>query len=101
MAKVTVLENQSLFDLSLQTLGSVEAVFHLAEKNNLSLTDYLPAGTVLNYDENAVTDKKTVAAYQRDNVKPATYFGENDLATVLLGGEGIDFWRIEFEFVIQ
>lgn len=46
--KIIVLANQNLFDLSLQLFGDVRAVFDLALENNLSITEDLIPGEILN-----------------------------------------------------
>ena len=74
MRTVTVLNNQSLWDISVQEYGSVEAVFELARANDMGVTDLLTAGQELLLPE---VDKKiikpeVVAYYRRNGLHPVT-----------------------------
>ena len=70
--KVTVLQNQSLFDISVQVYGSIEGVFLLAKANNISITDELIAGTQLTYYDSFIIDKTVATYYKNNNIKPST-----------------------------
>ncbi len=80
MKTVTVLNNQSLWDIAIQEYGTVEAVFELAQANGLSVTDTLTAGQVLNVPEvdPALTQPEIVDYYRRNGIRPAT--GETEVA---------------------
>ena len=67
---VTVLEGQSLLDIALQELGSLEGAYNLAVLNGLSLTDSLAAGMLLQLPD--VVDKRIVNYYLERNIRPAT-----------------------------
>lgn len=69
---VTILEGQSLLDIALQELGSIEGAYALAVLNGLSLTDSLAAGRVLQLPEEV--DKRIVKYYSERNIRPATQF---------------------------
>lgn len=69
---VTVLEGQSLLDIALQELGSLEGAYNLAVLNGLSLTDSLAAGMLLQLPD--VVDKRIVNYYSERNIRPATMF---------------------------
>jgi hypothetical protein len=47
MQSVTVKDGQTLFDIAIQSLGSADRVFDLAQLNGLSLSDELTSGQVL------------------------------------------------------
>ena len=47
MTNTIVTEGQSLLDVAIQELGSVEALFDLADAAGLGITDQLTAGQVL------------------------------------------------------
>jgi len=68
--KLTVLDNQSLFDLAVQALGGAEAAFSLALENDLPITEELTAGQIII----AVgTQNKAIADYyENKQLKPAT-----------------------------
>jgi len=69
---VTILEGQSLLDIALQELGSLEGAYALAVLNGLSLTDSLAAGMLLQLPD--VVDKRIVNYYSERNIRPATMF---------------------------
>ncbi len=70
--QITVKNNQSIFDISLLTAGSLEAIFDIAQLNDLSLTDNFIAGTIINYD--AFLDKKIADYFASNNIIPATAY---------------------------
>lgn len=69
--KVTVLPNQTLSDIAIQEYGAEEAVFLIAQANNISPTDVLTAGTMLQCLDR--TFNKQMQAYCKNNrISPAT-----------------------------
>lgn len=99
--EITVKDRQSLFDIAIQYLGSVEGVWLLAERNNISITDELEDGTILKYDSTDIIDTKVVERYAQERVSPATDIDDNELNTLLYGGEGIGYWRVGKNFKIM
>ncbi len=95
--EVVVLDGQSLFDLALQTAGSVEAMFDIAERNSLSVTDPLTAGSELVASD--AVNKPVFEYYSVNGIKPAT--DATIAAMNELRDEGIDFWALEVDFVVQ
>jgi len=76
-----ILEQQSLFDIAIQSCGSAEAAFELAVLNGVSVTDELPAGSEVKLTEARddaqiisvkVVDKSIVSFYTNKNLNPAT-----------------------------
>lgn len=69
--KVTVLPHQTLSDIAIQEYGAEEAVFLLAQANNISPTDILIAGTILQCPDQVFN--REISAYCKNNgVSPAT-----------------------------
>ena len=69
--KVTVLSNQTLLDLAIQQYGSAEAVFILAEENQISPSQDLETGMEIIVPELHVN--KDMEVYCKTNhVNPAT-----------------------------
>lgn len=68
--QVTIKERQWLGDVALETGGSVEALFLLALANDLSITDDLTAGGVLDYND--ILDTEIVSYYTVNEIFPAT-----------------------------
>lgn len=88
-----VLEGQSTLDIAIQTGGSVESVFDLAERNNISITDSLTPEQLL--DNPAVSNALVLAYYQAKGLTPATDVAEGDIQ------QGIEFWYIEHDFIVS
>jgi hypothetical protein len=95
--EVKVLEGQSLFDLAVQACGSVESVISMAGLNDLAITDVLIAGSVIGTPE---TLSKSVSEYYRmKGMRPATAVTISAMDN--LRDEGIDYWAVEIDFVVQ
>lgn len=94
-----VSSRQSLFDLSMQHGGSFEAAFDIAEGNDLSLTDDLEVGQELILQQ--VNNTKVVQYYDVNNIQPATSVTNDELNAMLGMGEGIEFWAIEYDFIVS
>lgn len=62
---------QTLLDIAIQEYGTIEAAFMLAKANDLSITDTLQAGQVIEIPE--MVYNSVLAEYcQRNSVCPAT-----------------------------
>ena len=91
------LAGQAWIDMCMQEIGNEERLFDLADLNDVSITDDIAAGTaILSIAE---ARKEIVRVLQR--VKPASRIRpENDTDTGEIM-EGIEFWAIEFDFVVS
>lgn len=89
MAKV--LERQSIFDIAMQYFGSADAALNVAIVNGLSITDFMPQEVM----DVSVLNKKIVDYYRINKITPATEV-ENELTF-----DGIDYWIIEDDFIVQ
>lgn len=102
-AKITVRNNQNLFDICLQVSGGIQAseglppLFELAMANGVSITDALVAGGELQA-EISVADSDILKYYIKENIKPAT--GNTDQLEVSIL-EGIDYWAIGVDFIVS
>lgn len=76
MNGIVVKNNQSVFDVSIEHLGSAESAVELAFANDISITDPLAVGTELT--SIAVADKKTAELYRNFYNKPATAISEEE-----------------------
>ncbi|MDR1984972.1 MAG: hypothetical protein LBQ28_09145 [Prevotellaceae bacterium] len=92
------LNNQSLLDIAIQELGSAEAAFDIAKANNISITDDLQAGQILQIPQLSgdYVRKQTVNYYKVNEIKPATSIG-NEVFIY----EGIEFWAVEMDFGVS
>lgn len=82
MTELTVLNQQSLLDLSLQVYGTAEGVVTLAFANGLSLTDEPQSGDVLLIPEYEGALPNVVDFYDAYAVRPATALREADYAII-------------------
>lgn len=105
MAKVIVLEGQSLFDLAVQECGSIEAAFAIAELNGLAITDELEVGSTLIVP--GPVARQISDYYQAHGLKPATDATSTGSGDGEGGGiddlldDGIDFMAIEVDNVVM
>ena len=81
--EVTVKDRQSLLDIAVQSLGGVEGVFALAERNNISITDRLADGTVLLWEHGDTVNANIQKTYALRELFPATEIESKDM-TILL-----------------
>lgn len=90
---------QSIFDVALQHCGNLESAFGIAELNGLSLTDDLEVGASMTMPE--ADNKQVVQHYAVNTVEPATAITQDEINAILATGEGIEFWGIEYDFIVQ
>lgn len=77
MKAVIANNDQTLFDLSIQTTGSIEGVFDLLEANaDLRLDLAVPSGTRV-FLSGVVRDNKITDYYSRNALKPVSGLGED------------------------
>lgn len=95
---VIVKDRQSLLDIAIQTSGSVEAVFVLAAKNNISVTETLSIGQELETVD--VVSKMTLERMRVQGVSPATDIA-NDIDTPIQPYGGIGYMAIGIDFVVS
>jgi hypothetical protein len=95
---VTVLQDQSWFDLAVQELGSVEGVFGMMTHGRApgtcqDLLDGIPtSGRVVKVMASDIVVKNYVDYYQQKGITPVT--------GLLTDYGGIGFWRIGVDFVV-
>lgn len=104
---IRVSVNQSLFDISVQQCGSIEAVFVLAARNGLSITDELDPGMLIEIAEADVMDAPVASFYKMKGLRPATDAPSTPSTGSGSGGgiddlldDGIDFMAIEVDNVV-
>ena len=95
---VTAEPSQNMFDLAVQVYGDLSGVFNLAKDNGKEMTGELTAGEVLK-SRKEVANKLIVDFYKGRNIKPAT--GLSPEESNELKPEGIDFWAIEYDFIVS
>ena len=96
---MNIMAGQTLLDLAMQKLGSVEAVFALSLLNGMSVTDDLQAGDKLNCDLTPYSPQ-VLNIYNDNQYKPAS--GLNIPGQQIpVSLTGIDYWVIENDFIVQ
>lgn len=81
--EVTVKDRQSLLDIAVQSLGGVEGVFALAERNNISITDRIEDGKVLLWEHGDTVNANIQKTYALRGLFPATEIESKDMAILL------------------
>lgn len=89
--------NQNIFDVAIQQFGSIEGVFNFIKNNNISVSAQVKAGVNLNAQGEVI--EKLVYNYFLPRQKPAT--GSEVKVDAVPIYEGIDYWAIEVDFVVQ
>jgi hypothetical protein len=73
--EITAQNNQSLFDIALIVSGSAEAAFDIALENDISITDDLRPGHILQFT-GTPANKRVVDYYAVNHIRPATGYNE-------------------------
>lgn len=98
--KHVVLEGQSLLDVCVQYYGSAQHVFVLCDANDLLPDDLPAAGTTLIIPNMPQMNTEIVSQIIKQGITPATLPVNNFDASLDLP-EGIDYWTIGIDFIIQ
>lgn len=88
------LNNQSLFDLAIQTGGSVESIVGLMVDNDLSITGSLEAGEIVSNTE--ITEIQTKNYYESKGLTPATFSSITETRRL-----GIGNMTIQQDFIVD
>lgn len=99
MPTITVLSRQSPADIAIQECGSIEALFALADRNGIAITDDLTPGSTLTYHAADVARKPVVTRLAGYGARPATAISARDSA--ICPYEGIGIMAIERDFVVE
>jgi hypothetical protein len=93
---VKILAGQTMADIAVQELGDVSRVFEISELNDKPITEELMPGSYLTLPV-AATDKRYLTQLFSDPAnKPASACDAEAGAL-----EGIDYWALEIDFVVQ
>lgn len=95
MSKQVILKHQALIDLAIQESGDASALFELANLNGIGITDEPLPGSELMMA--AIADDRNLKFTRTRKVKPVTIVPRDEE----LVGEGIEFWGIEFDFIVS
>ncbi len=98
--EITILHNQSLFDVAIQHTGNVMNAFVIAAANGLSVTALLASGAVINIPDGVEMNNDLYGFYTAKQIQPATaWTGETDNGEQEL--EGIGYWIINKNFKVS
>lgn len=92
MINVIVKPGQTLADISIQSCGGIGAWPELASLNGLGMTANLIGGQVLKLPD--PVDKRTVAVFKTGGYFPAA-------GQIIPYGDGIGWWIIQNDFIVQ
>ena len=98
MKSVKILDGQTLVDIAIQELGDGERVMELATLNEMNITDDLVSGEYVDVPEYDKSKRSMVNLFKDDANKPAS--GMYPTPGVL-PQQGIGYWIIETDFVVQ
>ncbi|MDD3685927.1 MAG: hypothetical protein PHE56_04080 [Bacteroidales bacterium] len=96
---MNTLSGQTLLDISVQETGTVESVFDIAIKNDLSITDDIEAGYDLFVDQ--IVDNAIVVDYRAENRKPSSDISLESINSIIGSGEGIGYMQIGYDFIVS
>lgn len=94
---VTVCEGQTLIDIAMQYCGDALAVADVAKLNGLGITDELTPGQTILIPDVAIDKVKIVEAFA--GLVPASKDDDDNVLDQVL--DGIDYWIIEEDFIVQ
>ena len=97
---ITVLNNQSLFDISIRYTGTIENAFKIAVANGLSLTDEIEPGAQLIIPADVEMNNDVVNYFAAKGIQPATGFEFDDIE-ITPELEGISYWILNKNFIVQ
>lgn len=86
--------SQTTIDVAIQQCGSLEAVYALALRNNVEITDDVQ-GKALLYDESDILEPSVVNALVVDNITIAGKVRDEQVM------KGIGYWYIEQNFKVR
>ena len=72
--QVTILNNQSLFDVSVRYFGTTDAAHEIAFLNGINITNVLKAGQILKLPLKDFGNSEIVAFFRNNKIDPATAF---------------------------
>ncbi len=100
MNKVSVIFEQSIFDIALQTTGTIANAMKIAQSNNLNITDDLTVNKDVSLPETVILSNDILRYYKQKKVLPATGLTKRDYEA-MEKQEGISIWIINQDFIVQ
>lgn len=94
-----VRQGQNLLDLALQATGDADTALDIALTNGLCLSDDLTVGQPIDIADTLAVNENVRNTYRTQTIYPAT--GITTANTADAPFEGIEFWAIEYDFIIN
>ena len=98
MVTVKILDGQTISDIAVQALGDAERSMEVAYLNGMSLTDDLIAGSFINVPDFDLSEKNVVQLFSDPANAPASDDSAGGVDEIL---EGIGYWYLENDFIVQ
>lgn len=95
MTTIKVLYNQTLADIAIQYLGDADRAVELAELNGVGISDELEAGQEMLIPDPDPESDNIVWTFRNQALAPSSGDGEEHKP------EGIDYWQLENDFIVQ
>jgi hypothetical protein len=96
--KITVRNNQNLFDLAFQEAGNIEAVLDLMMLNGMPITQVMAPGQQVRFEMQDKYLSDNYSYIKGKSLHPSTGNTDFETAPEL---QGIDFWAISDDFITQ
>jgi hypothetical protein len=97
MIQITVLYNQTLQDIVIRYCGTIEALVQIAILNNISITQELVPGQLIQIPNKDFDNQELVNYFNINKIQPACGFVGNTLPDV---PTGIDYMIIGTDFIV-
>ncbi len=94
-----VRQGQNLLDIALQSTGNADTALDIALANGLCLSDDLTVGQPIDIADTLAVNENVRNTYRTQTIYPAT--GITTANTADAPFEGIEFWAIEYDFIIN
>lgn len=97
MKAVKILDGQTIIDIAAQELGDLERSYEIAQMNGMNLTDELTAGEMIDVPDADISKRNIISLFADEANAPASDTPESSTGIL----EGIDYWIIENDFIVQ
>lgn len=97
----TVRYGQTSLDIAIQYLGDCERHLELCELNGIGPTDDLVVGSQVLVPDTAIEKKAVTEVFIRRKIDPASSEDSFAANPETPPDEGIDYWEIEEDFIVQ
>ena len=98
--QITALYNQSLLDIAVRHCGTIEAVATIAILNNISITDELVPGQLIEIPSTDYGSQEVINYMVNNKINPATALTDEH-KVLIEENSGIGFWILENNFIVQ